>query len=555
MQILVFFVLSLCTALVSSSPQVQLNRTTVVGSKNPVLQLDFFGGIPYAEPPLGSLRLRPSVLKSHLNAGIFNASSFGLACLQPGMSSDLISEDCLTINILRPSGVTGRSSLPVLFWTFGGGFESGSASTFDGSAIVAQSVIRGTPVIYVNFNYRLGPLGFPQGAEAASRGILNLAIRDQLAALEWVQVNIGAFGGDKHKACWNIIAIIHHRINNTIGDRLWRECGFYHDVHTVPKPIHIQVRKSGATSSLAFNAQRREDSWTNFVQGIPDCASFVGTSSTVKCLQSVNSSDVLEGLLLAFAEADEQFPFDPTLDGPHGLFPGLPSELFPRGQFARLPFIAGTNLDEGTLFCPTALNYTNDLLKEIVDANFSPPTVPSNILDELLALYPDDPSAGSPYNTGNETFGLSPLFKKCAALTGDLMFDSQRRHWIQTASESGVKAFGYRFTQPSPTLPADLGVSHGSEIRFVYGDPGTLNQSASATVLGIAMIDYWVSFATSLDPNDGRGSPRPIWPQYAPKRQVLLQLNGANLTVIPDDYNKEKIDFIVSEGSIFRHRR
>lgn len=544
MQILVFFVLSLCTALVSSSPKVQLNRTTVVGSKNPVLQLDFFGGIPYAEPPLGSLRLRPPVLKSHLNAGIFNASSFGLACLQPGMSSDLISEDCLTINILRPSGVTGRSSLPVLFWTYGGGFESGSASTFDGSAIVAQSVIRGTPVIYVNFNYRLGPLGFPQGAEAASRGILNLAIRDQLAALEWVQVNIGAFGGDKHK-----VTVFGESAGSIMTSILFLN-------PSISKFARAAIFESGsATSSLIFNAQRREDSWTNFVQGIPDCASFVGTSSTVNCLQSVNSSDILEGLLLAFAEADEQIPFDPTLDGPHGLFPGLPSELFPRGEFARLPFIAGTNLDEGTLFCPTALNYTNDLLKEIVGANFSPPTVPSNILDELLALYPDDPSAGSPYNTGNETFGLSPLFKKCAALTGDLMFDSQRRHWIQTASESGVKAFGYRFTQPSPTLPADLGVSHGSEIRFVYGDPGTLNQSASATVLGIAMIDYWVSFATSLDPNDGRGSPRPIWPQYAPKRQVLLQLNGANLTVIPDDYNKEKIDFIVSEGSIFRHRR
>ena len=68
------------------------------------------------------------------------------------------------------------------------------------------------------------------------------------------------------------------------------------------------------------------------------------------CLQLQNSSDVLEGLLQAFAEADEQFPFDPTLDGPHGLFPDLPSELLPRGQFARLPFIAGTNLDEGMTF-------------------------------------------------------------------------------------------------------------------------------------------------------------------------------------------------------------
>ncbi|KAK0499005.1 extracellular triacylglycerol lipase precursor [Armillaria luteobubalina] len=543
MQILVFYVLSLSAALVSSSPQVHLNRTTLVGRNITELKLDFFGGIPYAEPPLGSLRLRPPVLKSHLNAGPFNASDFGLSCLQAGVDNDLISEDCLTINILRPSGVTERSSLPVLFWTYGGGFDSGSASEsiFNGSAIVSQSVSRGTPVIYVSFNYRLGPLGFPQGAEAASRGILNLGLRDQLAALEWVQINIGAFGGDKHK-----VTVFGESAGSIMTSILFLN-------PSISKFARAAIFESGsATSSLSFDAQRREDSWTNFVRGIPSCSSFVGTSFTVNCIQSMNTSDVLEGLLLSLAEADEDIPFDPTLDGPHGLFPGLPSELFPRGQFARLPFIAGTNLDEGTAFCPTAVNYTDELLREIISANFSPPALPPKVLDELLALYPDDPSAGSPYNTGNETFGLSPLFKK----SGDLMFDSQRRHWIQTASESGVKAFGYRFTQPlTDFVPAALGVTHGTELPFVFGIVGSLDQSAAANVLSIAMIDYWVSFATSLDPNDGHGSPRPTWPQYTPKQQVLLQLNGDNLTAIPDNYNQEKIDFIISEGSVFRHRR
>ncbi|KAK0460687.1 extracellular triacylglycerol lipase precursor [Desarmillaria tabescens] len=553
MRILVSYVLSSCAVLVSCSPQVQLHRTTLVGRDVAGLKQDFFGGIPYAEPPLGPLRLRPPVFKPQLDPGSFNASNFGLSCLQPvnvlpsyvhGMSSDLISEDCLTINVFRPSGVTENSSLPVLFWTYGGGFESGSASLFNGSAIVAQSVVRGTPIIYVNFNYRLGPLGFPQGAEAASRGILNLAIKDQLAALEWVQSNIGAFGGDKHK-----VTVFGESAGSIMTSIL-----FLHP--SISKFARAAIFESGsATSSITFNAQRREDSWTVFVQSIPSCSSFVGTSSTVNCLQSVSSSDILEGLLRAFAEANEAIPYDPTLDGASGVFPGLPSELFPRGQFARLPFIAGTNLDEGTMFCPTELNYTNGLLRQILNANFSPPAVPDSVLDEILALYPDDPSAGSPYNTGNETFGLSPLFKKCAALTGDLNFDSQRRHWIQTTSESGVKAFGYRFTQPPSIIVPDLGVYHGSELPFVYGALGSPNEPASANALSVAMIDYWVSFATSLDPNDGRGSSRPIWPQYTPERQVLIQLNGNNLTVIPDDYNKDKIDFIISEGATFRHRR
>jgi hypothetical protein len=62
-----------------------------------------------------------------------------------------------------------------------------------------KCAVQGTPVIYVSFNYRLGPLGFPQGPEAAQRGVLNLGLRDQVLALEWVQENIGAFGGDPTK--------------------------------------------------------------------------------------------------------------------------------------------------------------------------------------------------------------------------------------------------------------------------------------------------------------------------------------------------------------------
>jgi hypothetical protein len=109
------------------------------------------------------------------------------------------------------------------------------------------------------------------------------------------------------------------------------------------------------------------------------------------------------------------------------------------------------------------------------------------------------------------------------------------------------------------------------------------------------MIDYWVSFATSLDPNDGRGNPRncfyliavtrslttcvlgPNWAQYTPDNEVcflfnicsnislitlfhlmikvLLQLNGGNTTLIPDNYRQQQIDFINSDPAVFHHRR
>ncbi|KAG7445247.1 uncharacterized protein BT62DRAFT_185168 [Guyanagaster necrorhizus] len=90
---LVYCVLSLYVALVSSSPRVQLHKTKVVGKAITGLEQDFFGGIPYAEPPIGPLHLQPPVFKPDPDRGVFDASRFRLSCLQPEISYDLISED------------------------------------------------------------------------------------------------------------------------------------------------------------------------------------------------------------------------------------------------------------------------------------------------------------------------------------------------------------------------------------------------------------------------------------------------------------------------------
>ncbi len=81
--------------------------------------------------------------------------------------------------------------------------------------------------------------------------------------------------------------------------------------------------------------------------GISSCEQLVTTSVTFDCIRRANTSEVFDGLLNSIAKADEQFPFGPTLDGPQGLFQDFPSRLYSEGKFARLPFIAGTNLDEG----------------------------------------------------------------------------------------------------------------------------------------------------------------------------------------------------------------
>ena len=148
-----------------------------------------------------------------------------------------MSEDCLTLNVFRPSGVNAYTSLPVMVWIHGGGFLSVTNAMSLCSSLLIPSHRRrffplrwntsrpticescthlitalhalhslndgcysqGTPILFVSINYRLGPLGFPLGPEAVTRGVLNLGLHDQLIALQWVQNNIALFGGDPSK--------------------------------------------------------------------------------------------------------------------------------------------------------------------------------------------------------------------------------------------------------------------------------------------------------------------------------------------------------------------
>ncbi|KAJ7111456.1 hypothetical protein C8R44DRAFT_883252 [Mycena epipterygia] len=120
-----------------------------------------------------------------------------------------------------------------------------------------------------------------------------------------------------------------------------------------------------------------------------------------------------------------------------------------------------------------------------------------------------------PFNTGNDTFGLSSQSKRYATIAGDLDFLSQRRVWSENAA-------GAQYVYASPT-------------DFFLGFP--TDTSASAILISQVMIDCWVSFVTTLTPNDDLGIPRPEWTQFTPQNKAVMQLNGANLTMIPDDFH------------------
>ncbi|KAJ2925706.1 hypothetical protein H1R20_g11389, partial [Candolleomyces eurysporus] len=447
-----------------------------------------------------------------------------------GTDLSTLSEDCLTINVHRPKGLTSSAKLPVLFWTHGGGFVIGSSRIFNGSEIVERSVARGTPVIFVNFNYRLGPLGFPQGQEADDERSLNLGVLDQMAALEWVQENIGSFGGDKKKV--TIFGV-------SAGSMM---TGLLYMQPELERWARGAIMESGSSnSSPAFRASRNEPSWQHFVRNVASCASIATSGHTLACLRNATTEEITAGLLQTIKPDSSlsDLVWMPALDGhPGSVYLDLSSRLYAKGRFARIPFIAGTNLDEGTSFSSRE-SLSNQALKDSLLALSSPRSGSQDglgaALDQVLTLYPENPSVGSPYGTGDEPFGLPPSYKRESSIIGDLVFDAPRRMLSEVAAKAGVKLYGYLFTHPQPNPSS--GVRHGSEIRFVFGQvpptspdglppylPPYENADEASRNLSKIMMDYWISFAVTLNPNDGKGIQR--------RFMTLSELSVNSLTLL-----------------------
>lgn len=180
--------------------------------------VDFFGGLPYAAPPVGSLRWAPPEAAAPWSPSKLDATQFGPDCwqladplLNPGADASQMSEDCLYLNVYTPagsstntnkkyvahpssgsgSGSNNNSNLkPVLVWLHGGAFQQGGARRpeYDGRRLAE----RGTVV--VTLNYRLGALGFLVSSADGLYG--NFGLMDQRAALHWIKENIAYFGGD-----------------------------------------------------------------------------------------------------------------------------------------------------------------------------------------------------------------------------------------------------------------------------------------------------------------------------------------------------------------------
>ncbi|KAF5334363.1 hypothetical protein D9758_017485 [Tetrapyrgos nigripes] len=573
--LLLIYAISISTSVFASDPSVSIGEVTFVGRQTSE-NVEFFGGVPFAEPPIGNLRLRPPILTDFTSAQhtVINVTQFGPSCVQAGIPTiSQVSEDCLGLSIFRPAHLgldEGKGDgLPVMVWLYGGGFLVGSSSMYDGTPLVNRSVFRNTPTIFVAANYRLGPLGFPRGddvgreADAGSR-ILNLGLQDNIAALQWVKQHIASFGGDPSKVTV---------FGESAGARAIEFLLLSGKIQGLARGAIME--STGGIAVISPTSSTANTVWDDFMTALPQCTN---TSMTdVECIRHLNTSELIEGFIngrLFFNSSGTNW--FPTLDD--DIIPGFPSTLKPDHDVLEAVII-GCNQDESTLVTDQSVNSTQLIRDMILESPPSPPNAsPSqrksqlqrlrHILEETLALYPNIPSLGSPFNTGNETFGLDPEYKRTAAVATDLEQQAERRfHINHQLIPAGISTFSYVFTDPDAVpvqefvtgtpVPGSLGVTHSSEIFYVFGTlaerPEVKQVTPTAAKLSDMMMDYWISFANTLNPNDGKGSTRPNWPEYIGNRQEMMQLNGHNTTTIKDDFRERQIALFNRDPAVFAH--
>jgi len=400
-------------------------------------------------------------------------------------------EDCLQLNVWVPEQATASSPQPVVVFLHGGANIQGSTSeTVMGGTMLynGRHLAEAGPAVVVTLNYRLGPLGFlalPELAAESNRGVSgNYGVLDQVAALEWVQRHIAAFGGDPNQVF--LFGESAGALDTCVHLASPLSAGLF----------HAALMQSGGCwqplyddTEAAMSARVDQDS---------SCAS---TTDRLACLRAQSASTLLEELpgstqVFSTTVGGDPAAYAPVVDG--YVLEARPLEALQAGTHNHVPFVVGSNAEEMATRLTTQVDTAAEY-EALVQSMFG--ALGSTWVDAILAAYP-----ASSYATPQDAL---------MALLSDMRFTCPARTIARAAADhQSEPVYRYFFTRRADTQSGPLPASHGIELLYVFGtihDIPFYTPAQGDAELSLSMMAYWTRFGASGNPN---GAPEPEWPAY-----------------------------------------
>ena len=440
-----------------------------------------FKGIPYATPPVGALRWKAPVAPAKWE-GVRDATTYGEICMQKmpnpdnGIGQLPASEDCLTLNVFTEE-LTGER--PVMVWIHGGGFVngSGSAELYDGSQLAKHGVV------VVTFNYRLGRFGsFAHPLltkEANGSPVANYGMMDMIAALQWVEHNIAAFGGDADN-----VTIFGESAGGMAVQKLM----------TSPRAQGLFDKaavQSGAGRENVLYLDKPNE--RGFPSAEADGEAFI-KSLGVGATTPADLRAIPADAIIAAGDPSTFSGGGPIIDGQIVKQPIVAA--FKAGSEARVPYLVGYNSAEFPA---------------------KPEDLDASVLRVTGARLADIPALAATYPDRDDM---------AARVMGDIIFAEPARYLAGLHAARGRPTYLYRFDVLSPSVRQKYkGTPHAQERQYVFDTLATSpyptddNDKTQAQYAST----YWTNFAKSGDPN---GAGLPVWPRYDAATDQLLEFTN-----------------------------